>query len=80
MAITNFKGLVDVLIEEVPLKQTIIIHSLRITAVGAIYKMMMGEMSVHFVASAGIPDLMFGASAIYMATRAARFSNRFLII
>ena len=80
IAIPSFKGLVDMLIEEVPLKQSIIIHSLRIGAIGAIYKMMIGEMPVHFVASTGIPDLMFGTSAIYMATRVSRFSNGFLII
>ena len=79
LAIPSFKGLVDLMIEKVPLKQTIMIHSLRVAAVGAIYKMMMGEMPIHFVASAGIPDLTFGASAIYFASRSGRFSNRFLI-
>ena len=80
MAIPSFKGLVDMLVEKGSLKHTIMIHSLRIAAAGAIYKMMMGEMPVHFVAAAGITDLMFSASSLYFATRADRFSNRFLII
>lgn len=80
MTMPSFKNLVDILMEKVPLKHTIMIHSLRIAAVGAIYKMMIGTLPIHFVASAGITDLMFGISAIYIAVWIDRFSNRFLII
>ena len=80
MAIPSFKGLVDMLIERVPLKHTIMIHSLRIAAVGAIYKMMIGLLPVHFVATVGIPDLMFGISAVYIAARVDQFSSRFLVL
>lgn len=48
------------------------IHTLRILAIGGIYKGLTGEFSFYYAMLIGIPDLLFGAAAIWMTLRAAQ--------
>ncbi len=47
-------------------------HALRISALGTAYKTALGEFPVWFELAVGIPDLLFGASALWVASRARR--------
>ena len=77
---TRIRGLVDMMIDKITRRQIAVVYIARILAIGAIYKMFIGALPVHFVASSAVPDLFFGLSAIYVAWRAERLSNRFFIL
>lgn len=47
-------------------------HGLRITALGTVSKTMTGEFPAYFAILVGIPDLLFGISAFWIARRAKR--------
>ena len=47
-------------------------HGLRIAALGTAYKTMIGEFPASFETVVGIPDLLFGISAFWMAGKAKR--------
>ncbi len=47
-------------------------HGLRIAALGTAYKTWIGEFPVHFEVLVGIPDLLFGLSAFWIARKAQR--------
>lgn len=46
------------------------LHGLRIAALGTAYKMLIGEFPVYFEVLVGIPDLLFGVSAFWVARQA----------
>ena len=45
-------------------------HALRIAALGTAYKTQLGEFPVYFELGVGVPDLLFGISALYVGWRA----------
>ena len=47
-------------------------HGLRIAALGTAYKTLIGEFPAYFEYGVGIPDLVFGASAFWIAGKAKR--------
>ena len=47
-------------------------HGLRITALGTAYKTAVGEFPAYFGILVGVPDLLFGLSAFWIAARARR--------
>ena len=47
-------------------------HTLRIAALGSAYKTMIGEFPAFFEYAVGIPDLLFGLSAVWIAGKAKR--------
>ncbi len=47
-------------------------HALRISALGAAYKTAIGEFPAYFEYAVGIPDLLFGVSALCIASKARR--------
>ena len=47
-------------------------HGLRIAALGTAYKTVIGEFPAYFEYGVGIPDLLFGVSAFWIARRAMR--------
>ncbi len=47
-------------------------HGLRIAALGTAYKTMIGEFPAYFEYGVGIPDLLFGVSAFWIARKAMR--------
>ncbi len=47
-------------------------HGLRILALGTTYKTIIGEFPVYFEILVGIPDLLFGISALWIAKKAQR--------
>ena len=57
---------VQSLIDTTPLKWLIGIHVLRILAVGTLIKAYKGEFSMSFATWVGIPDMLFGLSALFM--------------
>jgi hypothetical protein len=48
------------------------VHALRLAALGTAYKTAIGEFPASFEYGVGIPDLLFGASALWIAARARR--------
>jgi hypothetical protein len=47
-------------------------HGLRVAALGAAYKTLVGEFPVYFELGVGVPDLLFGLSAFWVAGKARR--------
>ncbi len=62
----------QVLIDTVPVRWLVGIHALRILALGTLIKAWRGEFSPSFALWVGIPDLMFGLSALWMMRLGAR--------
>ena len=57
-------------------------HALRIGALGTAYKTAIGEFPLHFELGVGVPDLLFGLSAVWVAwkTRRGELSERAFLI
>jgi hypothetical protein len=57
-------------------------HALRISALGTAYKTAIGEFPLHFELGVGVPDLLFGLSAVWVArkTRRGELSERGFLI
>jgi len=70
-------ALVNRMIERVSFGRLAIVQVLRVGALGAIYKAATGQLPVHMGIGTGIPDFLFGLSAIYVARNAERLSSRF---
>lgn len=72
----------QVVIDTVPVGWLIGIHALRILALGTMIKAWRGEFSLSFALWVGVPDLLYGLSALWMLRLAAqnRLSDRGLLI
>ncbi|MEM9683514.1 MAG: hypothetical protein AAF942_09630 [Pseudomonadota bacterium] len=60
------------IVDRTPLHWFAYFHGLRVLAVGTAQKTMVGEFPVYFEAMVGIPDLLFGLSAFWIASRLKR--------
>ncbi len=61
------KSVVMSILYATPVSYLVSIHALRILAIGSILKALDGEFSYYFAILVGIPDLLFGASALAIA-------------
>lgn len=60
------------IVDATPLHWFAYFHGLRIAALGTAYKTMIGEFPVYFEVLVGIPDLLFGISAFWIAGKLRR--------
>lgn len=60
------------IVDRTPLEWFAWFHALRIGALGTAYKAWIGEFPVYFELLVGVPDLLFGLSAVWVALRARR--------
>ncbi|MDJ0706597.1 MAG: hypothetical protein QNJ46_25280 [Leptolyngbyaceae cyanobacterium MO_188.B28] len=79
---SRFRQTLCAIVDATPATWFIYLQALRITAVGTLYKTLIGEFPVHIELALGVPDLCFGLSALYMAkrVRSKTLSDRTLII
>ncbi len=72
----------QILIDTVPVRWLVGIHALRILALGTLIKAWRGEFSLSFALWVGIPDLIFGLSALWVMRLAAqnRLGDRGLML
>ncbi len=75
----KLKRFIQAFIENVSLVSLMRIHGLRILAVGTVYKYIIGELPGHFVLPAGVPDFLFGISALFLPGRIAKASKTIII-
>ncbi len=73
------RGVVRQLVRRLPRRWSIAIHAVRIAAVGTVWGMFSGAVPVYFALAAGVPDLLIGLSAPYVARRVDRISDAALI-
>ncbi|MFQ6022397.1 MAG: hypothetical protein ACE5NW_06715 [Acidiferrobacterales bacterium] len=76
----SVKGLADLFIDHLPRGHLAAIHIARVLAIGTIYKMFAGLLPAHFIVPTGIPDFIFGLSAIYVAWQAEQLSDRAFLV
>lgn len=79
LRVPALRGLVSLLMRDLSRGQVIAVQALRITALGAILKMLSGELPATFVLPSALTDMLFGFSAVYVSWNADRWSRRFLI-
>ena len=65
---STFRDALQHIVAETPLQTLTLIQVLRIAAVGGLYKASQGLMPVAFVMWVGIPDLLYGISALVLAS------------
>ncbi len=65
------QGLRDI-VDTTPLHWFAYFHALRIAALGTAYKAAIGEFPVYFELFVGVPDLLFGISALWIARKVQR--------
>ena len=75
----NLRSGISELIDITPKKYFIYVHAIRILAIGSIWKAYAGEFPVNFAVYVGIPDLLFGVSAIYVGLT-QHLSEKFLML
>jgi len=63
----TFKNALTHIVANTPLQTFILIQALRIAAIGGLYKASQGLMPAAFVYVVGIPDLLYGISALVLA-------------
>jgi hypothetical protein len=75
LPVVVFVGLRDAMrriVDGTPWQWFAYFHALRLAALGTAYKTAIGEFPASFEYGVGIPDLLFGASALWIAGRARR--------
>ncbi|KHD05369.1 hypothetical protein PN36_08085 [Candidatus Thiomargarita nelsonii] len=78
----SLRAALRALVDHTPPYQLIYLHALRILAIGSILKAIGGEFPEYFAYFIGIPDMLFGLSALLVGTIAYRssLSHRSLLI
>jgi len=82
LSITNLRNALFTVAKYTPQHQLLYFQALRILALGTLIKAYRGEFPVYFAVFVGIPDLLFGLSAVIFGnvSRRRSFSRCFLII
>ena len=60
------------LLDTTPAHWIVALHGLRILAIGGILKGLSGEFALYYALLIGVPDMLYGLSALWVARRAAR--------
>lgn len=68
--VPEIRSAARVLVDTTPAQYFIYFQALRISAVGTLYKTSIGEFPAYFEIGVGIPDLLYGLSALLLARRA----------
>ena len=80
--VPDIRSAARALVDTTPTQYFIYFQALRISAVGTLYKTSIGEFPAYFEIGVGIPDLLYGLSALLLARRARhnRIGKKGLIV